>query len=87
MPLFVDDIRVRLANARQTRGGAPRYRFTLFLLDRLFDAIVDARDHPDDLDLIQGCDSFYGVLDYMAMLSRSIFTGHLATCPDYLKRE
>ena len=87
MPLFVDDIRVRLANARQTRGGAPRYRFTLFLLDRLFDAIDDARDHPDDLDLIQGCDSFYGVLDYMAMLSRSIFVGHPDSCPDYLKRE
>ena len=86
MPLFVDDIRERLAR-RETRDNAPRYRFTLFLLDSLFEAIGHARAHPDNIDLIEGCDGFYGVLDYMAMLSRSIFVGNLDSCPDYLKRE
>ena len=60
---FADDIRDRLTTVAagvQTRESAPRYRFTLFRLDRLFKSIQYARTHPNNVNLIEGCDQYYG---------------------------
>ena len=88
MSLFATEIRARIeaaANLSQTPEILSRRSFTLFLLSRLFKAIIRAEANPNDDELLNGSSTLYGVFDFMAMLARSIFPCHFMSVPYFLK--
>lgn len=96
MILFAADIHARLEAANrstistqgpETKDNRIRRSFTLFMLSCLFESIELAKGNPGQNEFLEGSNTRYGVMDFMAMLARSIFEDQIEEVPNYLKRE
>ena len=90
MSSFASDVRTRLevaANGIQIPDNRTRRSLTHFLLCYLVDSIQIAEANPSRDDYVDGSSACYSVMEYMAMLARSILPSKFKDVLNYLKRE